>query len=128
MLDYVWHDENGDSIYSFTILTYESDEYFSWLHHRTPAILETEDQVRDWLDYERVPQEDALKVIKKPKNLVWYEVSHAVNNTRNQSDLCNKRLDEVKAKGSILNWFKSSKNSPQKTEKSENSPKRVKKE
>lgn len=134
----IWHDENGDSIYSFTIITHQSDDHFSWLHERVPAILETEEQVRDWLDYERVPHNRALKLITQPKNLKWHEVSHYVNSTRNSSDLCNKRLDDVKNKGSVMNWVKGSVMSPRKETKSPSplrksaspgkSPKRAKKE
>lgn len=119
----IWHDEKGDSIYSFTIITFESDEHFSWLHHRTPAILETEEQICDWLDYERIPHDKALDVIKKPKLIIWHEVTHAVNNSRNQSDLCNKSKQQAQSsKGSIMSWIKKGKESP------ENSPKRFKKE
>lgn len=124
----IWHDENGDSIYSFTIITFESDEHFSWLHHRTPAILETEEQIRDWLDYEKVPHDKALDVIKKPKLIIWHEVSHQVNNSRNQSDECNKSKQLARAstsKGSIMNWIKKGK---EEKKSPENSPKRIKKE
>lgn len=41
----IWSDENGDNMYSYTVITFESIENFSWLHHRSPAILETEQQV-----------------------------------------------------------------------------------
>lgn len=41
----VWIDENGDQIYSYSIITFESNEKLSWLHHRSPAILETDQQV-----------------------------------------------------------------------------------
>lgn len=123
----IWHDENGESIYSFTIITYESDEYFSWLHHRTPAILETEEEIRDWLDFERIPNNSALGILKKPKKIIWHEVSHFVNNTRNQSDVCNKHKEVVKtSKGSIQNWLKRGKK--ENNDDDEKSPKRVKKE
>lgn len=121
----IWHDENGDSIYSFTIITIESDERFSWMHHRTPAILESEQQIRDWLDYVRVPHNKALAIIKNPKLIIWHEVSNYVNNSRNQSDMCNKNKQVAStSKGSIMNWIKKGKD-----EKSpENSSKRFKKE
>lgn len=41
----IWEDENGDKIYSYSIITFESSKIMSWLHHRMPAILETEQQV-----------------------------------------------------------------------------------
>lgn len=41
----VWSDENGDNMYSYSVITFESVENFAWLHHRSPAILETDQQV-----------------------------------------------------------------------------------
>lgn len=105
----IWHDEEGDSIYSFTIITYESDDHFNWLHHRTPAILETEKQISDWLDFEKVPFADALKLIKHPKMIVWHRVSNYVNNSRNKSYECNKPVEAKSpkpSKGNLLSWVK----------------------
>ena len=41
----IWEDEHGDKIYSYSVITFESSKKMSWLHHRMPAILETEEQV-----------------------------------------------------------------------------------
>lgn len=41
----IWEDENGDKMYSYSVITFESSKIMSWLHHRMPAILETEEQV-----------------------------------------------------------------------------------
>lgn len=104
----IWHDSKGNSLYSFTIVTYESDKHFNWLHHRTPAILETEQQIRNWLDFDRITPEMAVKVIKHPKTIVWHQVSKLVNNSRNKSEACNKRIEEKKTEdvGGILSWIK----------------------
>lgn len=92
----VWQDENKDPIYSFTIITFESDSTLKWLHHRTPAILETDQQVSDWLNFEKFPSHIALKIIKNPKTIVWHPVSNYVNNSRNKSEICNQPLSEDK--------------------------------
>lgn len=110
----VWTDENGDDIFSYTVITFESADELAWLHHRSPAILETDDQIADWLDFERVATEDALKVIRPPKTLVWHRVSKIVNNSRNKSTECNKPVEEVmdngKASASGLSkWLKPAK-------------------
>lgn len=47
----VWEDEQGDKIYSYSVITFESSKIMSWLHHRMPAILETEEQVNVSLDF-----------------------------------------------------------------------------
>lgn len=41
----IWTDKNGDDMFSYTVITFESDDKLSWLHHRSPAILETEEQL-----------------------------------------------------------------------------------
>lgn len=42
----VWKDQNGQTVYSYSIITYQSTKLISWLHHRMPAILETDQQVQ----------------------------------------------------------------------------------
>lgn len=113
----IWSDENGDNIYSYTVITFESVENFSWLHHRSPAILETEEQVavsftitfhwlffiifffsQNWLDFKRVTDKEALATLKPAQSLVWHQVSKLVNNSRNKSDQCNKPIEQVQQK------------------------------
>lgn len=91
----VWHNPNGDSIFSFTVLTFESNEKIQWLHSRTPAILETQEQIDKWLDYQKYPEELALGVIKQPTQIVWHQVSNSVNNGKNKSENFKKPLDGI---------------------------------
>jgi len=104
----VWTNQNGDDIYSYTVITFESDDKFDWLHHRSPAILETEDQLADWLDSKRVSAEDAMKCLRPATTLKWHQVSNIVNNSRNKSEECNKPIKDVKRKGAsqmMDNWL-----------------------
>lgn len=96
----IWTDDNGDDIFSYTVITFESNEEFSWLHHRSPAVLENDQQIADWLDYKRVSTNDAIKIIQPAKTLVWHRVSKNVNNSRNKSEQCNKPIEEVTEKRS----------------------------
>lgn len=41
----VWQDENGDKVYSYSVITHKSNKLLHWLHGRMPAILETDKQV-----------------------------------------------------------------------------------
>jgi putative SOS response-associated peptidase YedK len=91
-----WHDADGNLMYSYTVITFESDKKLDWMHHRSPAILDTDQQVADWLDFERVPSAAALKLLKKPQNIIWHRVSNAVNNSRNKVADCNKPMEQVK--------------------------------
>lgn len=110
----IWEDENGDKIYSYSIITFESSKIMSWLHHRMPAILETEQQVNDWIDFKRVTDEEALATLRPATELQWYRVSNLVNNSRNKSDQCNKPIELIQksdaakenTKGkTLLNWL-----------------------
>ncbi|XP_050085125.1 abasic site processing protein HMCES [Anopheles aquasalis] len=92
----VWNDDNGDKLYSYTVITFETSGKFAEVHHRSPAILETEEQVADWLDYKRVPSARALNMLQPCHNLLWYRISNMVNNSRNKSDQCNKPVEDVK--------------------------------
>jgi putative SOS response-associated peptidase YedK len=119
----IWYDDKGDSIYSFSVITFESSDFLGWLHERTPAILESEEAITKWLDYGRVPYEEALQVIRQPKSIVWYEVSNYVNNIRNQSEKCNKPYDRKAAKESgIMRFFKKKKENDDGDEKEESTP------
>ncbi|XP_053670106.1 abasic site processing protein HMCES [Anopheles nili] len=88
----VWNDENGDKLYSYTVITFETEGQFSDVHHRSPAILETDEQIADWLNFKRVPANKALNLLQPSRSLKWYRVSNIVNNSRNKSDQCNKPL------------------------------------
>lgn len=97
-----WTNADGDQIFSYSIITFESNEKFSWLHHRSPAILETEQQVNDWLDFKRVTDTKMLLALLKPASLLkWHPVASLVNNSRNKSEECNKKLDETKGSSAV---------------------------
>lgn len=70
----VWHDGEGNPLFSFTILSMASNAKLDWLHPRMPVIFETDKQVRDWLNFAQVPGGDALKLIRKSDNLAVSEV------------------------------------------------------
>lgn len=43
-LYHVWRDDNM-VIYSYSVITMESNETLNWLHHRMPAIVDNQDQI-----------------------------------------------------------------------------------
>lgn len=100
----VWVDEKGDKIYSYSIITFESSNVMSWLHHRMPAVLETDDEVAKWIDYKKYSNEDAMKVLKPAAKLGWHKVSKLVNNSRQKSKDCNKPFRES-SKGKITSFL-----------------------
>lgn len=103
----IWSNDQGEQIYSYTVITFESDDTLNWLHHRSPAILDSDQAVADWIDFKRVTDTNYLLSLLKPaKCLQWHKVSNIVNNARNKSDQCNKRM-ENNEKGEKSNTPKS---------------------
>ncbi|XP_026332096.1 embryonic stem cell-specific 5-hydroxymethylcytosine-binding protein-like isoform X3 [Hyposmocoma kahamanoa] len=102
----VWEGDHA-VIYSYSVITMDSNTTLSWLHHRMPAMLETEEQIQAWLDIDEVGSDMALAYLKPAKILKWHKVSTAVNNSRNKSTECNKRMIETPTTQKTLTaWFK----------------------
>ncbi|CAK1545697.1 unnamed protein product [Leptosia nina] len=112
-LYHAWH-ENNIVIYSYSVITMESNKTLSWLHHRMPAILDSEEQIDAWLDIDNVNVDMALAYLKPIKILEWHPVSTLVNNARNKSADCNKKIRLEIAKTtqkSLTAWFTSKRKS-----------------
>uniref|UniRef100_A0A1I8PR83 Abasic site processing protein HMCES n=1 Tax=Stomoxys calcitrans TaxID=35570 RepID=A0A1I8PR83_STOCA len=99
----VWEDEQGDKIYSYSIITFESSKIMSWLHHRMPAILETDEQLNTWLDFKNVTDDQAFATLRPCTQLEWHRVSNWVNNSRNKSEKCNKPFELIKVEKPTMN-------------------------
>lgn len=105
-----WKHKEGDWIYSYSILTMEANDHFSWLHHRMPAVLSSEREVNEWLNYTAVSTGQALNMVKPVTSLQWHPVDHGVGNSRNKSDKCNVRIDlsktaESKSSQLMMSWL-----------------------
>ncbi|KPJ10791.1 UPF0361 protein C3orf37-like [Papilio machaon] len=103
----IWQD-NDVIIYSYSIITMDSSSTLEWLHHRMPAILETDIQIEAWLDVENVNPDMALSYLKPTVLLSWHQVSTVVNNSRYKSNDCNKRISKENQKctqSTITSWF-----------------------
>ncbi|XP_035452674.2 abasic site processing protein HMCES isoform X1 [Spodoptera frugiperda] len=108
-LYHIWQNEET-IIYSYSVITMESNETFDWLHHRMPAILDRDEQIEAWLDIDNVKPDMALGYLKPIKLLSWHPVSTAVNNSRNKSTDCNKKIMEEdkskkKTQKTLQSWF-----------------------
>lgn len=79
-----WTSTEGEEVMSYTVVTMESGKKFGELHHRVPAILETDQDVEDWLDHSRLGYKEALANLKNETEITWHPVSKSVNNSRNQ--------------------------------------------
>ncbi|KAK2710440.1 abasic site processing protein HMCES-like isoform X2 [Artemia franciscana] len=89
-----WIDpSNKKPVYSFTVVTMESNPLVSWIHERMPAILESDEQVQTWLDYVNIDESDALSSLIPPSNLYIHPVSPLVNSVKNQDPSLNREIE-----------------------------------
>ncbi|GAB1606853.1 abasic site processing protein HMCES-like [Argonauta hians] len=100
------NDGKDDNLYSYSVLTVAASPLTADIHHRMPAILSTEQEVEQWLDFGSVPISDAVKIIRPQECIELYPVSTAVNNSRHNSPECIKPLDMKIAKTALDNWLK----------------------
>jgi len=79
-------------LYSFSVITVDSHENFSCIHHRMPAVLDSDEEIKSWLDYKNVSLDEAIKLIKSKPCLTWYPVDKYVSNSRNQGSQCREQI------------------------------------
>jgi len=94
----VWKREDGTPVYNYTVLTRESNQVLSWLHHRMPVFLD-EEGANTWLDPTLTPQQ-ALNSLRLPQgdDLAWHPVSVEVGNVKHQDINLIKRTELAKSK------------------------------
>lgn len=83
----------GEPLYSYSIITVNASPNLESIHHRMPAILDGDEEVRRWLDFGEVKSLDALKLLQSKDILTCHPVSSLVNNSRNNSPECLQPLD-----------------------------------
>lgn len=81
-----WSPNDGEDIYSFTIITQAPNDLMAEIHNRMPAIL-SPDQERDWLDMS-IPAAEAIEMLAPyPDELMRaYPVSTRVGNVRENDE------------------------------------------
>jgi len=105
----VWTSPEDEPVYSYTVITMESNETLSWLHDRMPAILETPEEVEAWLNVTTETNiTDLIGLLKPATKLEWYKVSTKVNNARCHDMDCSQpeEIKENKSKTLMSNWLK----------------------
>ncbi|CAH2985826.1 unnamed protein product [Chilo suppressalis] len=104
----IWQNEDV-IIYSYSVITMESNSSLSWLHHRVPAILDTQELMEAWLDVDNVPPNAAISLLKPTNTLSWHRVSKLVNNSKYKASDCNKKIPEQKTnkekQKTLTTWF-----------------------
>merc|ERR1712110_281045 len=84
----VWKSENGEPLFSYSIITVHAHSHVSWIHHRMPAVLDGESEVHAWLDFDDVTLSAAVTSLIRPRDcLRQYPVARSiVGNVHNKTE------------------------------------------
>ena len=89
----LWKKPEGNIVYTYTVITVDSNPQIGEIHHRMPAILKIED-IGPWINCLKYPFSRVKHLLKPYEHeLEVYPVSKIVNYSRNNSPLCIKRID-----------------------------------
>ncbi|XP_027336775.1 uncharacterized protein LOC113850427 [Abrus precatorius] len=92
-----WQNSEGETLYTFTIVTTSSSSALRWLHDRMPVILGDKDSIDTWLS----SSDSSFKSVLKPyeeSDLVWYPVTPAMGKPSFDGPECIKEI-QVKSEG-----------------------------
>jgi hypothetical protein len=106
--DCVQYEGSDEKIYSYTIITTDSNVQLKFLHDRMPVILENgSDKLRTWLDPKRYTWTKELQSLLKPYQgeLEIYPVSKDVGKVGNNSPTYIIPISSSENKNNIANFF-----------------------
>ncbi|XP_005992610.1 abasic site processing protein HMCES [Latimeria chalumnae] len=106
--------DGGEPLFSYTVITVDASKTMDSIHDRMPAILEGDEAIEKWLDFGKVPSQEAVKLIHPTEGVDLHPVSTIVNNSRNNTPECIKPIElgaktqpELSASGlMMLKWLK----------------------
>jgi hypothetical protein len=97
-----------EPLFTYTIITTESNQQLSFLHDRMPVILDNgSDAIRTWLDPNRTEWSNDLQSLLKPYDgeLECYQVSKDVGKVGNNSPSFLVPINSAENKSNIANFF-----------------------
>jgi putative SOS response-associated peptidase YedK len=106
--DCVKYEDTEEKIYTYTIITTDSNKQLSFLHDRMPVILDPgTDAIKMWLDPTRNKWSKELQMLLKPFDgeLECYPVDQAVGKVGNNSASFIVPIDSKENKKNIANFF-----------------------
>jgi putative SOS response-associated peptidase YedK len=106
--DMVQYEGGEEKLYTYTIITTDSNKQLRFLHDRMPAILEPgSEEMKAWLDPKRVGWDDEFQSMLKPfrGELECYPVDQGVGKVGNNSHLFVVPVDSKENKKNIANFF-----------------------
>ncbi|DBA04784.1 TPA: hypothetical protein N0F65_004421 [Lagenidium giganteum] len=99
-----WKNDDGEEMYSFSIITAQVSPQLKWMHVRMPVILSDEGAER-WLSDALFPKVADLLVPYANPDLKWHPVDKKIGSTRFQSEECSKKVDIKHAGSNIASFF-----------------------
>lgn len=107
--------ENENStLFSAAVITVNASQSISWLHHRMPALLETEDEVQQWLHAGQLHSKQTLSLLSPRTSIALYPVSKIVNSVSTNGPVCLQEAEPPKKRK--VNTLEMFFNKKQKTE------------
>ncbi|KAF2036425.1 DUF159-domain-containing protein [Setomelanomma holmii] len=106
--DCVQFEDSTEKLYTYTIITTDSNKQLSFLHDRMPVILENgSEAIRTWLDPTRTEWSKDLQTLLKPYegSLECYPVSQEVGKVGNNSPSFLVPINSAENKNNIANFF-----------------------
>ena len=103
---------SDEKLYTYTIITTDSNKQLKFLHDRMPVILENgSDDIRTWLDPNRAEWSKELQALLKPYDgeLECYPVSKEVGKVGNNSPAFIVPVASIENKNNIANFFSNAK-------------------
>lgn len=113
--DCVRYEGAQNSVWSYTVITTDSNKQLNFLHDRMPVIMENgSEELRAWLDPKRDTWNGELQSMLKPfkGELEVYPVSSEVGKVGNNSERFIIPVDSTKNKANIANFFANAKSDP----------------
>jgi putative SOS response-associated peptidase YedK len=113
--DCVQYEGSDEKLYSYTVITTDSNKQLKFLHDRMPVILEAgSDPMKTWLDPGNAGWSKELQSLLKPYGgeLECYPVDKAVGKVGNNSPQFMVPIDSKENKNNIANFFGSKQGSP----------------
>ncbi|KAM0718580.1 hypothetical protein Q7P37_005650 [Cladosporium fusiforme] len=116
--DCVQYEGSDEKLYSYTVITTDSNKQLKFLHDRMPVILEAgSDAMKTWLDPGNIGWSKELQSLLKPfeGELECYPVDKAVGKVGNNSPQFTIPIDSKENKNNIANFFGSQQSSKSKS-------------
>jgi len=105
-----WRNEAGEELYTYTILTMNSNKSLRWIHHRMPVCISTRTQLEAWLNPGDKNSYQKCLMEMKPSEVSfkWHAVPRKfVGNTKCKGPECIQTMEEydTKLKSSGIHKF-----------------------